>query len=64
MFDTSELFQFLMDYSIHVNSRGSVWISWDPHGSAWIPMDPQEFYVDPRGYRRNLRLLKTSNQVS
>ena len=43
-----------MDYSIHVNSRGS----------AWIPMDPQEFYVDPRGYRRNLRLLKTSNQAS
>ena len=36
-------------------------------GSPWIrvdPMDPQEFYVDPRGYRRNLRLLKTSNQAS
>ena len=35
-----------------------------PHRSPWIPMDPHEFYFDPRGHGRNLRLLKSSSQAS
>ena len=49
---------------IPMDPHGSPWIRVDPHGSPWIRVDPQEFYVDPRGCWRNLRLLKTSNQAS
>ena len=56
--DTSELLQFLMGYSLHVNSCGSVWIHVDPHGSSWT------LYGSSVGTGRNLRLLKTSTQAS
>ena len=35
-----------------------------PHRSLWIPMGPHEFYLDPHGHGRNLRLLKASSQAS